>query len=42
MASAATTTVVEVATISDEPLDPHAVDISGIFVQRLIQAADAR
>ena len=36
MATAAETTVVEVAELSDDPLDPHAVDIAGIFVQRVV------
>ena len=42
MASAAETTVVEVDRIDTEPLDPHRVDIAGIYVQRVIQAPDGR
>ena len=42
MASAATIAAVEVDHICDEPLDPHAIDIPGIYVQRVVAIADAR
>ena len=42
MASAARVTVVEVATISPQPLDPAAIDIAGIYINRVIDLADAR
>lgn len=42
MASAASITVVEVETIQSEPLDPSAIDIAGIYTDRIIAIADAR
>lgn len=42
MAMAATTAVAEVSRIEDEPLPPNAIDIPGIYVQRVIQLADER
>jgi 3-oxoadipate CoA-transferase, alpha subunit len=42
MAMAARTTVVEVDAISDEALSPEAVDIPGIFTQRIIALPDGR
>jgi len=42
MASAARVTVVEVETIQAESLDPAAIDISGIYVNRVIALKDAR
>ncbi len=37
MATAAATTVVEVASIEAEPLDPRIIDIPGIYVQRVLE-----
>lgn len=42
MAAAARITVVEVDRIEAEPLPPHAIDIPGIYVQRVIALADER
>lgn len=42
MASAARVTVVEVETIQAEPLDPSAVDVAGIYIDRVIALPDAR
>ena len=42
MASAARITVVEVEAIQAEPLDPSAIDIAGIYTDRIIAIADAR
>ncbi len=42
MATAARVTVVEVTTIQDEPLDPAAVDIAGVYIDRIIELADSR
>jgi 3-oxoacid CoA-transferase A subunit len=42
MAAAARVTVVEVDRLSEEPLDPHRIDIPGIYVQRVIALPDGR
>ena len=42
MATAAQITVVEVDRIEDEPLPPNAIDIPGIYVQRVIALDDER
>ena len=40
MAAAARTTVVEVSRVSDVPLDPHRIDVPGIYVDRVIALPD--
>lgn len=42
MAMASKTSVVEVTTLQDEALPPNGADISGIFVNRVIQLPDGR
>jgi 3-oxoadipate CoA-transferase alpha subunit len=42
MAMAARTTIVEVETFSEADLSPEAIDIPGIFSQRVIEAPDGR
>jgi 3-oxoadipate CoA-transferase, alpha subunit len=42
MAAAARVTVVEVEEISEAPLDPHRIDIPGVYVQRVIRLPDGR
>ena len=42
MATAARTTVVEVETIQTTPLSPEAIDVPGIFTQRIIALPDGR
>ena len=42
MASAARVAVVEVATLQREPLDPAAIDIAGIYTDRIVALPDLR
>ena len=42
MASAARMAVVEVETVQRDPLDPAAIDIAGIYTDRIIALPDLR